>query len=478
MDNLQSLTQKVNDFLSEKAIFYLANDPERALGLEHILDSYNIACIDTINYKELLPRERIGFFSLSEARPGEDSVYRSSLKLIRSKEFLEFYAARKKKNNFIQTFKISPAFAKAVADLGAESLNTAAYLNRMFENKLSQYSELAKAARFPKTIVTTLAATDYQQLKKELGEKFVIQFNRGHTGSGTVFINGEEEFKNIQLHYPRRQVKISEYLQANSYTLNACITESGVFMGGLSFQITGEPELAHEHGATIGNDWQYLPDINETVKKDLTEQVTSVGKIMRSKGYQGMFGVDLMVKEGKVYVIEINARQPASIPMYTKIQLQEGQVPLSLLHLAEFLGIKTDIAVDDYNGYALQPKKYAQIFLRPQKEVKVNSSVKTGIYRLQSDNSAIDWETISRKQNTIFLDEDEDKPLIFQKQAYDIGELVTTPGLLLLVPTQGRIISRGGELARIQLNQSAFSNDARVLPWLKESLLAIYKHLI
>jgi predicted ATP-grasp superfamily ATP-dependent carboligase len=59
---------------------------------------------------------------------------------------------------------------------------------------------------------------------------------------------------------------------------------------------------------------------------------------MQSAGYKGLFGLDFVIdKSGQVFLIEINARQPASTGFHTKLLLKESKIPLNLLHIAEFL---------------------------------------------------------------------------------------------------------------------------------------------
>jgi hypothetical protein len=253
------------------------------------------------------------------------------------------------------------------------------------------------------------------------------------------------------------------------------VTRGGIYLGGLSYQITGTPGLAHTESATIGNDFAYRPQITSSHLAEITSQMTLLGEHMRANGYLGMFGVDLIVDDKSYKLIEINARQPASIPLFTKIQLLGKQVPLSLIHLAEFAGLTLEIDPVAYSAEAMSPTEYAQVFIRADRTMVSKAQVTMGIYRLQSDNSAIDWSKNEIKANTLFLDENQDKPLIFYKHAYSIEELEQQPGILILAPLKGKTIKAGQELGRLQINQSAIING-ELKPWIRESLLAIKEH--
>lgn len=470
-DTLETLLAKVNNKLDNASYYYLSNDPERALGLEELLHNIHIVHIDNSQIARLLSSKKINTFCLKV--DSEAEMFRSSIKLIRSEQFLQYFNATKKADNYIQTFKISPAFEMAVKALNAVSVNTSANLNRKFENKLSQFQELSKLPiSLPKTKLGILNANDYQSLAKEFGDSFVIQFDRGHTGSGTIFIKSQEQYQELVQDFPDREVKFSEYITGEAYTLNACVLKNGVAMAGLCRQITGIKELTPQPGATVGNDWSYHLDLVNGSQK-LAEEVTQVGDLMRANGYLGMFGVDLIVlPDGSHKFIEINARQPASIPMCTKMQLLNKQIPLSLLHIAEFLGVDYSLDIAKYNTLALTPQPFAQIFVRAMQDEVVHYEVPTGYYRLQGDNAAVDRATQQVRSNTIFLDEDRDKALLYYAPGYDVSAL-DSAGMLLLTPEIGRKIKSNEEIGRLQLRQGAFANASSLKPWIVEALVAI-----
>lgn len=476
-DTIETLLAKVNTKLEQGSFFFLSNDPERTLGLEGLIANMHLAYIDKSQLTSLLDNSHINTFCLND-HIDDTEVFRSSLKLIKHQKFVEYFNTNKLEQNYIQTFKISPAFEKAVADLGAHLLNTTGELNRLFENKLSQYEQLSKlAVSLPRTIISTFAETNYEALARQFGNEFVIQFDRGHTGSGTMFINNKEAFNELAAKYPQRTVKFSEMVIGKAYTLNACVLRQGVVMGGLSKQITGVEGLTNLKGATVGNDFSSHQDFTSG-KDALIEEVKLIGEQMRASGYLGMFGIDLLVKDdGTHVIIEINARQPASIPMYTKIQLHNKEIPLALLHIAEFLAIDYVIDINKFNETNMMPQNYSQVFVRALKDEVINSEVKMGFYRLQGDNAAIDRVSNEVKENTIFLDEDRDKALLFESSGYDISK-EDSPGLIIFAPSLGRKIKMNDEIARMQLQQGAFIDSNNIKPWIIEALKAIRNYQV
>ena len=165
-DTIGSLVSKVNNKLEGSAYFYLSNDPERALGLETLLKNYHVVHIDRSQYLDDFAAAGIKYFCLQEELPAEippgQELFRSSLKLIKSPKFLSYFASNKQQINYFQTFKISPAFAISVNGLGGVLLNTPAILNRLFEDKISQYQELTNLpVSLPKTIIAKLSDLSY-----------------------------------------------------------------------------------------------------------------------------------------------------------------------------------------------------------------------------------------------------------------------------------------------------------------------------
>jgi len=476
-DTISSLLLKVNNNLDQAKFFYLSNDPERALGLEKLLKNYVVVHIDRSQYLDDLDRLKLPYFcwdqELKQGNNTEPEPFRSSLKLIKSPEFVKYFEANKLATNYFQTFKISPAFAMAVSALGGLPMNTQAQLNRLFEDKLSQYRELSQLnISLPRTQIAKLSEVTYQSLTAALGANFVVQFDRGHTGSGTVFINNEAELKQLQTQFPERPAKFCEFVTGAAYTLNACVGKKGIYLGGLSRQITGVPELTPEPGGTVGNDWNYRVDLRLGTGQ-LAQEAVIIGEHMRIRGYLGLFGLDLVVlPDGTHKFIEINARQPASIPMYTKMQLKTGQIPLSLIHIAEFLNIDYQLSQQTYNLQALMPQEYSQVFIRAERDREIGIEVRAGVYRLQGDNAAVNRATAEVKPDTIFMDEERDQALLFQNDGYSLED-IETGGFLILTPASGRKIKTNEELARVQLPSGAYDEFGKLKMWIIQALTAI-----
>lgn len=475
-NRLKDFTNNLNSFLTDKNLFYFVRNPERGLGLETLINNFHLIHIQNSQYSEYFNDNGIKSYCLECDSGVQMNPEGGTRILLNDQKVLEYLKINEKKQNYAQTFKVNPAYEKKIHGLNYLSLNTTSKLNREFEEKISQYQVLHQYVKFPRTIISEFGNLSYLELVHQLGQIFVIQFSRGHTGSGTHIIKDESDFIALHSENIQRTAKFSSFVSGIAYTLNACITSTGVFMGGLSLQITGDQDLGALWGTTIGNDWSkriYLDDVNNIIN-----ETAIIGKVMFQNGFRGMFGVDFLVKDsGETYVIEINARQTASVPMYTKMQLLRGEVPLSLIHLYEFMGLKNNINPKEYNLENLKPENFSQISNRADKNTTINHCMKMGVYRLQGDNAAQNRITDEISPTTVFLDEDRDKALLFQNYSTNVADM-TRQGVLVLTPIKGRSLTNGDEIVRLQLNQNAIDSQGQIIPWIKEALIAIKEHQI
>ena len=475
---MQKLVKDVNNKTKEAPVFFITNDPERALGLENVLNNYHIVCIDHGDIVDYMEKSGVKIFCLEKKLGKKNIIFRNSNRLLNHELTQKYIKENSDGNGYLMTFKISSAFEKTAKKMGFQILNTSAELNKKYENKISQYETLSKEnINFPQTLILSLGESNYEEIIKKLDKEIVVQFDRGHTGKGTIFINTEEEFKDLSSKFPNRTVRVSQKIEGQAVTINACVTRVGILVSGLSFQITGIPELVNTKGGTVGNDFDYVKSISEEQKVGISEETKKIGRAMQASGYLGLFGVDFILADGKIYVIEVNARQPASVPFFNILQSINEQIPLSLFHVASFLGLNFEVKIADYNRKVLGHISAGQVFLRNNTEdtVTIGTSMKSGIYRLQSDNTAIDWKTGISKKDVIFVDEQRDRPLIYKEEAYTLKN--KSRGMLVLVQSKDKEINPGNEIARIQLLQGLVDDNGDLLDWAKDSLLAIKKHL-
>ena len=477
-------------------IFFICNDAERALGLELALDNFHIVCIDDNPIVDFIRNQGGKVFCLERELGELNPIFRNSNKLLWQPSVQTYISKNTpdRQTPNVIFFKIASNLERTCESLGYKILNTTSSLNKKFELKLSQYQSLKDVdVHFPKTRIVALGESRYSELSQNLGSSFVIQYDRGHTGTGTVFINSEDDYEKEKSMFPKRMARVSQKIEGEAWTLNACVTRFGVAYGGLSYQITGVSECTSAEGGTVGNDWSVSKQLSQpdlsvrqagaghplseaTSLQQISEITKNAGERMSKGGFRGLFGLDFVIdKSGEVFLIEINARQPASIGMHTKLMLQEGFIPLQLFHIAEFLfgnddeyiafinsTLSKNFGKEDFqnilekqNKVAIKPIRSAQIILRntEDKKVKIVGEFLSGQYSF-------------------------DKSLIRISGGYSVTDVQLKDSFLILAVGKGHEVSSGMEIARIQALCGLVLENGEVKPWVLETIRIVKDRLL
>ncbi|MBT3418856.1 MAG: hypothetical protein HN726_03155 [Candidatus Magasanikbacteria bacterium] len=342
--------KRLSTKLNQTPVVYVTRDIERALGLP----------------------DTEGYFIISNATEFAKEVAknRAHILLIEEETILDTWQLLEhdKTNTFLKTlssqrivvFKNTPHIERICASKQYNLLNPAADLALTVEAKISQVSWLGDLATYlpPSEIL----------LGKDLtyaGTPFIVQFNRTHTGGGTMLIESEDDLISIKERFPNREVRKSTYIEGYTITSNNVVSTSDTFIGNISYQITGLSPFTSQPFATIGNDWALPPNILTEKQLELyTTMVNAIGMKLKGAGWKGLFGVDALVssKDGAIYLIEINARQPASTTFESVLQEDSGSVTMFALHLAALLDI------DSSSMSRASLSSGAQIILRQKEE--------------------------------------------------------------------------------------------------------------
>ncbi len=487
-----NIIDQVNQKLKNKSLFFISPEVERGIGLEEYLEKFFLVCLkkdEICNYLEKknkckcfsdisstskLPRNQ-GFINFIRENSQTSHLNSENIKFGESTHINQV-------NCYIQFFKnTSDSFKEKlkINKINAEILNNSAKLTRSLENKIKQFEIISKNGflnYLPEAEVTKLEDIDYDHYRENFGN-FIIQMPFGHTGSSTYMIfktlsglSGEEKVKEITEKYPKRVCRIVEYIDGYPLTVNACNYKDITFVGGLSYQYTGISGLTKNPAATVGNDWKVVEKfVDQEKRNEILYLTQEIGKFLNKEyGFQGLFGLDLVMEFGtnKIYLIEINPRQVASIPMHTDLQIENDQIPLALINLAEFLKIdilnEINIDVNEYSREALLPLSGSQLLLRHynnQELIIPQNKILNGIYRQQSENAAKELLNTDSENSKkiIYLDNDKDRPIIWQGRGIKFSDICKSDdnncnGFLLMVKEKGEKIKRTQEIARIQTN--------------------------
>ncbi len=416
-------------------VFFVTPNPNRAVGIEEWIENYHIVCsqkADIINY---IKKSGVGVFCL------DDSKIKNSGKILANKKTIS-YIKEKSKDRIanIITFKPSPQVAKICNEYNFRYLGNDWKLNRKLEDK-TEFVRITKELGIPnaKSAVVKLEEVKNLSFAKSKNGRCVVQLPRGFSGNSTFLVESREDLNQILTKYGNRKVKLSEYLKGETYTINACIAQGEVLVSKPIFQVTGFSFCNKNRFGTCGNDYSRGGRLRSTEKKEMFNCAKKVGNYIKRLGYKGIFGLDFIVtsrnidnKTGKylpngtystrIHLVEINPRLVGSIPVFTKLQIKNKEVPFLLLHILEFLGDKSENVPQ--NGSAKLPssacqqdtdfRKWdrknnfnaSQLILRNVDEnpIRVTKPLESGIYKIASGRLILKEKAYYMKRN---LEEDE-----------------------------------------------------------------------
>lgn len=344
--------------LKNQTVVYIARDLERALGLSSAYQNYHIITNSSPFANEAQKNDpRITIIPSTTLL---DTIQLLEL----AKNTLSQFGGNEKKPALL-VFKNTSQIETWCQEQGFKLLNPSAKFSSHIEEKISQLDWLDELTNFlpphQRLILKDLRWPDVH------GK--ILQFNRAHTGGGTIKLETKEQLNQLQAQFPNRPVRLTNFVTGPMLTSNNVVWGNTVLVGNISYQITGLMPFTDRPFATIGNDWG-LPYklLNSDLKQQYLDMAQSIGKKLASAGWKGLFGIDVVLEEAtqKLYLIEINARQPASTTYESQLQqkLLNSQLPIANYittfeaHLASILDIP-------YEGQRLiEIKDGAQIIQR------------------------------------------------------------------------------------------------------------------
>ncbi|OIO20164.1 MAG: hypothetical protein AUJ37_01000 [Candidatus Magasanikbacteria bacterium CG1_02_41_34] len=291
----------MNDSL-QTPIIYIARDIERALGLPK----------NTVNYAIISNNSTFA----------KDTVHSYNVTLVESDKTLStqelLHNATIEEGTHILVFKNTTAIERVATEKKLKLLNPPAILAGKIEEKISQIAWLGELSKFlPKHDIKTCKELTFDTTP------YIVQFNHAHSGEGTRLITKEDDITDLKKNFPERPVRVTQFIEGPGYTVNAVVHTGGILVSSPSYQITGLPPFTDNQFTTIGNDWGAAHTMLSDKQKETIQKMTEkIGEKMRLDGWKGLFGIDIVVEEktGTVYLIEINARQPASTTFESSIQ--------------------------------------------------------------------------------------------------------------------------------------------------------------
>lgn len=345
-------------------LIYATKDIERALGAE----------------------PSGGYFVLSSAGQYSDDIRKkypenvflldnpanNTLSLLRHPSAKEIFDKQKAVN--VVFFKNSRLLEEEAEKHGWRALNPRASLSEKIENKITQTKWLGQMAEEYLPPHETCPAKNIRWKNKPM----VIQWAHGHTGDGTTLVNSSKELKNLIEKFPEREARSSDFIKGPSFTANVVVSKTKTLIGNISYQLTGLAPFTDNPWSTVGNDWSLTHDLlSEDDMAFTNAMICKIADRMRTDGWRGLFGVDFIRDEerNRIFLIEINARQPASTSFESQIQEKMRQ---SADELTVFEAHLLALLDEEITGELIAINDGAQVIQRITSGVKTIGDKKIG----------------------------------------------------------------------------------------------------
>ncbi|MEI8248872.1 MAG: ATP-grasp domain-containing protein [Candidatus Taylorbacteria bacterium] len=395
-----------------KPITYITRDIERALGVKPSA-TYHIVT-NTCPYSEEIKKQYPDLVTLIPA----------STKSLGTADLITQYKEIHKPDvsaSDLLVFKNTGRVEPVAQGAGWHLLNPKASLADTIENKLTQVEWLGELG---KTYLPRHAIVEVKNLTWTK-EPFIIQWNHGYTGGGTLLISSEQELQAIKQKFPMRVARRTDFIRGPSFTVNVVVAANKILVGNISYQITGTLPFTDNMFSTVGNDWGLTHSLlNEEEVGYIQEMAHKIGTKMNIAGWRGLFGIDVIRDDdnNKIYLIEINARQPASTTFESFLQEENRRHGVTGIttfeaHLKALQGqtISDDLILINDGAQIIQRITAQTTSIVPQKIADLNSNgyitisyantmIKEDLLRIQSMQGIMETHTKFNARGKKILD--------------------------------------------------------------------------
>ena len=168
---------------------------------------------------------------------------------------------------------------------------------------------------------------------------FLVRLPSGVSGSGVYYIDNEESFSPLQKDLYSSIAIIEKFIDGISISIQGIISLSQVVFSAASMQIIGHPICTTKIFGWCGNDFYIDDHIPPELLAETYRLCGTLAHHMKTKGYIGIFGKDLLVdvNNRQVFIIEVNPRFQTSSMLLTELEYLNGAPSLLLeQHISAF----------------------------------------------------------------------------------------------------------------------------------------------
>ncbi len=358
-----------------------------ALGMEDYIGNFHFICAtDTFNGQHpnvFVPKN----FDYDHSLSSKETLN----SLLRHEEVRDFIKSRG--NGKVMFWLFDEESERLAKELDLEVCLPPVVLRRHWDNKANT-NRLAEKAGVPCVPNVLSTVKDYAHLRSvsaNLGEQLVVQSPFGMSGRTTYFISNQSDFeKHAAAITNGDELKIMRRINCRSAGLEGCITKHGVAVSPLLVELVGCPEIAVYKGGWCGN--EFFPNaFPDYIIHQAKEYTVKMGEALRQVGYRGYFEPDYLVDldDGTLYLGEMNLRFSGFTPLINNTNLAHEDIPLLLLHLAEWLEIDFELDIEALNDRWTDQRNLHPLSFLHCKNVEDLPcfTIPTGIYVLNTEGN-------------------------------------------------------------------------------------------
>ena len=248
-------------------------------------------------------------------------------------KFIKETSAKNSHLPAILPFKPSAKIDKICEKNAWINLANSARLNRFLEDKVKFY-QFCEQEKIP-VIPSHIDSFNKENFEKySNGKEIVVQTHFGWAGNSTYLSDNYENLKNKISN--NLIVKFSPYFKGSTYTNNCCLTKYGLLQSPIACQL-------NQGFHTVGRTWP--SNLSELQIIETTKLTNLFGKSLSLLHYRGYFGLDFLINNENIYILECNPRLTASFAFYHFLETKNNINSLFYFHLLELLDINYDIDI-------------------------------------------------------------------------------------------------------------------------------------
>jgi len=304
----------------------------------------------------------------------------------------------------------------------------------------------------PKSLAVNIAELDYHALVRQLSHPLIVQQPIGSAGIGTFVVESEEELKCAAVTQKVERLLVSSYEGATTLNIHGLVAQEGIGVSLPSVQLTGIPELSASWSSYCGNDYSAIKDLPPEVLLEVQRLTAAVGEWLFEQAYRGIYGIDMVIQDRTVRILEVNPRLQGSTWLLSELELESENVPMAINHFLQLLGQPVDLDSKSYAGDGA----HAILHHRGQQPAEVAHDLRPGVFVL-NENGQMAWK----------------------REGLGLAELQDEEFLVFGIPPRPIcIVDPGAVLARIATRQRLATSDGRALTeWAARVVKAVTREL-